>query len=83
MQHAKFKDHRIWVLEKKCLKCFTLYRHGGRLGHVTKIIFYKFLCPFFPRRLSQNFALIGKTISENKRFENNGHIHVNSPWGQG
>ena len=33
MLHAKFQD-RLVVLEKKISKVFTIYGHGGHLGHV-------------------------------------------------
>ena len=35
------------VLKKKILKVFTIYGHGGHLGHVTRIMFtnFHFLVP--------------------------------------
>ena len=35
MLHAKFQGHRPLGIEKKILKGFTIYGHGGHLGHVT------------------------------------------------
>ena len=45
MLHAKFRDHRILVLQEKA---FTIYGHGGHLGHVTWTILYK----LFPQCLN-------------------------------
>ena len=63
-------------------KIFTMYGHGGRLGHVTKIIFID-LCLLFPSRIHIKMALTGKTISEKKRFEHNDHICMYVGPGQG
>ena len=35
MLHTKFQDHRTSGSEKNILKLFTIYGHGGHLGHVT------------------------------------------------
>ena len=51
MRHAKFQSSRTLVLEK----FFTIYGHGGHIGHVTKIIFIN-ICPLFPRRLHIKFG---------------------------
>ena len=52
---AKFQNNRFLVLEKKILKVFTIYGHGGHLGHVTLTIYIKFCSPF-PRRLHIKFG---------------------------
>ena len=69
-------------------KIFTIYRHGGHLGHMTLTIYINFLSPFL-RRLHIKLALIGQAVSEEKMFGNNGYVHVYSPgvrvvnpWGQ-
>ena len=50
MLHAKFQDHRTSVSgEEEFLKVFTIYGHGGHLGHVTWTIYINFRSPF-PRR---------------------------------
>ena len=54
MLHAKFQDHRTSVLEK-IFKGFTIYGHGGHLGHVTWTIYINFRSPF-PRRLHIKFG---------------------------
>ena len=43
MLHAKFQDHRISASEEVLLKVLTIYGHGGHIGHVTRMIFTKFL----------------------------------------
>ena len=36
MLHARIQDHRTFGSgERKLLKVFTIYEHGGHLGHVT------------------------------------------------
>ena len=35
MLHTKFQGHRTLVPKKKIFKVFTIYGHGGHLGHVT------------------------------------------------
>ena len=72
-----FKIIRLLVLEE-ILKVFTIYGHGGHLGHVICTIY---TCINFlshcPRRLHMKFGF-GQAVSE-KIFENNGYIHVYSP----
>ena len=68
----------LLVLEKKILKVFTTYGHGGHLGHVTWTIYINFPSPF-PRRSTCYLALNGQMVSEEEMFENNGYVHVNSP----
>ena len=47
MLHVKFQDHRISGSgEEDFLRFITIYGHGGHLGHVTKMIFTKFMFPF-------------------------------------
>ena len=36
----------LLALEKKLLKVFAIYRHGGHLGHVTLTIYINFNSPF-------------------------------------
>ena len=51
MLHAKFQDRRIsGSVEDGFLKVFTIFWHGGNLGHVTWTIYTNFGSPF-PRRL--------------------------------
>ena len=46
MLHAKFQDNRISGSGEDFLKVFTLYGHGGHLGHETKMIFTELMFPF-------------------------------------
>ena len=48
MLHAKFQKHTpSGSGEEDFLKVFTIYSHGGHLGHVTWIIHINF-CSSFP-----------------------------------
>ena len=59
---------------------FTMYGRNGHLGHVTETIFTNLLvCPLFPRRFCMKFGLDLHGVSEKTMFENNVHIHFNSP----
>ena len=55
------------------MKVLTIYGRGGHLGHVNQMTRTNFRPPS-----TQNLALIGHAVSEEK-FEDNGHIHVYSP----
>ena len=56
MQHAKFQDYKTSVSgEEDFLMVFTIYGHGGHLGHVTGSIYINFRSPF-PRRLHSIFG---------------------------
>ena len=50
MIHAKFQDHRTYGSGEEDLMIFTIYGHGGHLGHVTLTIYVNFCSPF-QRRL--------------------------------
>ena len=56
MLHAKFQDQRTSGSgEEDFFKVFTIYGHGGQLGHVTWTIYINFRSPF-PRRLHITFG---------------------------
>ena len=56
MLHAKFQDHRTSDSgEGDFFKVFTIYGHGGHLGHVTWTIYINFRSPF-PRGLHIEFG---------------------------
>ena len=55
MLHANFQDHRTSGSGAEDLKIFTIYGHGGHLGHVTWTIYINFCSPF-PRRLHIQFG---------------------------
>ena len=44
-----------WFRSRRFLKVFTIYGHGGHLGHVTWTIYTNFGSPF-PRRLHIKFG---------------------------
>ena len=47
MLYAKFQDRRpLGSGKEDFLKVFTIYGHGGHLGHVTCIIYIYFRSPF-------------------------------------
>ena len=78
MLHAKFQDHRTSSSgEEDFFKVFTIYGHGGHLGHVTWTNYIKFRSPFQERRhIKFGFDL---AVSVEKTFKNGGHIQVYSP----
>ena len=45
------------MLEKNILEVFTIYGHGGYLGHVTRTIYTYFRLPF-SRRLPVKFGFV-------------------------
>ena len=47
MLHTKFHENRPAGSGKRFLKVFTIYGHGGHLGHVTRIMLtnFHFLVP--------------------------------------
>ena len=55
------------VPEKKILRVFTIYGHGGRLGHVTHMPGTNFSSPY-PTRLHIKFGF-GLAVSEEKMFK--------------
>ena len=56
MLHAKFQDHRISGSGEDFLKVFTIYGHGGHLGHVTCTIYINFLSHYL-RRIHVKFGI--------------------------
>ena len=57
MLHAKIQDHRTSGSgEEDFIKVFTIYGHGGHLGHVTCTIYINFLS-HFPRRIHMKFGI--------------------------
>ena len=56
MLHAKCQDHRISSSREEDFKGFTIYGHGGHLGHVTCTIYINFLS-HLPRRIHMQFGI--------------------------
>ena len=69
MLHTKFHDIGPLVRKKKILKGFTLYWHGGHLGHVTWTPRTNFRSPI-PWMLHMKFNFIGPVVLEENIFEN-------------
>ena len=56
MLRGKFQDRRTsGSVRKRFLKVFTIFGHGGHLGHMTWIIYINFGNPFL-RRLHIKFG---------------------------
>ena len=55
MLHTKFCGNRPTGSGEDFLRVFTIYGHGGHLGHVTWTIYTNFRSPF-PRRLHIKFG---------------------------
>ena len=55
MPHTKFRENRHAGAGEDFFKVFTIYGHGGHLGHVTWTIYINFRSPF-PRRLHIKFG---------------------------
>ena len=55
MLHTKFRENRPAGSGEDFLRVFTIYGHGGHLGHVTWTIYINFRSPF-PRRLHIKFS---------------------------
>ena len=55
MIHTKFRKNQPTGSGEDFLRVFTIYGHGGHLGHVTWTIYINFRSPF-PRRLHIKFG---------------------------
>ena len=63
-----FVEIGLPVPEMKFLKVFTIYGHGGHLGHVTTIMTSDFHF-LVPESYQKKLVRIGKVVSEKIRFE--------------
>ena len=63
MIHDKSQDHRTSGSGEEDI--FTIYGHGGHLGHVTWTIYTNFHSPS-QGGSTRNLALIGQAVSEEK-----------------
>ena len=55
MLHTKFRENQPAGSGEDFCRVFTIYGHGGHLGHVTWTIYINFGSPY-PRRLQINFG---------------------------
>ena len=79
MLHAKFQDHRTISSVGEDFRRFLSY-----MGMAATLVMWPgpIIYTFFPPSQGGskwNLALIGQAVSQEKMFENNGHIHVYSP----
>ena len=64
MLHTKFRGNRpAGSGEEDFSRVFTIYGHGGHLGHVIRLSF------LVPESFHKNLVQIGKVVSEKIRFE--------------
>ena len=69
MLHTKFHGNPpAGSGEEDFYRVFTIYGHGGHLGHVTSIMSSDFYF-LVPERFHKNLVQIGKVVSEKIRFE--------------
>ena len=69
MLHTKFRGNQpAGSGEEDFQRVFTIYGHGGHLGHVTSIISSDFISLYL-KAFIKNLVLIGKVVSEKIWFE--------------
>ena len=68
MLHTKFRENRPTGSGEDLLRVFTIYGHGGHLGHVTRFMFTNFNF-LVPESFIQNLVQNGPVVSEKIRFE--------------
>ena len=69
MLHTKFRENRpAGSGEEDFKRGFTIYGHGGHLGHVTSITSSDFHF-LVPESFHKYFVQIGKVVSEKIRFD--------------
>ena len=71
------RSSAFWFWRRRFFKVFTIYGHGGHLGHVTWTVWFS--SPLSYGGSIWNLTLIGTVVSEEKMFENvdihTTHIH--------
>ena len=68
MLHTKFRENRHASSGEDFWRGFTIYGHGGHLGHVTRITLTNFHV-LVPVSFIQNLVQNGPVVSEKIRFE--------------
>ena len=77
MLHTKFSRSSAFQFQRRrFLKVFTIYGHGGHLGHVTLTIWTCFRSPF-QEGFTWNLASNGLVVIQEKKFKN---IESEWPW---
>ena len=69
MLHTKFRENRPAGSGEDFLSVFTIYGHGGHLGHVTSIISSDFYISLYLKDFIQNLVQNGPVVSEKIRLE--------------
>ena len=68
MVHTKFRENwPSYSGEEDFFKVFTIYGHGGHLGHVTSII-SKIFISMYIKAYMQNLVQNGPVVSEKSVF---------------
>ena len=67
MLHTKFQGHRSIGSGEDFFKVFTIYGHGGHVGHVTLLICISFHS-HSPLRFHMSLVLNGPTVSAKNKF---------------
>ena len=81
MLHTKFQGH--WSIgsgEEDFFKVFTIYGHGGHVGHVTQLIYINFTFPFSLKFSYELWCQIVQLVLRKKSF--NFEIEVTFDQGQ-
>ena len=68
MIHTKFRGNRPAGSGENFKRVFTIYGHGGHLGHVTSIMSSDFYF-LVPESCHKNLVQIGKVVSEKIQFK--------------
>ena len=76
MLHTKFHGNRPAGFGEDFLRAFTIYGHGGNLGHVTSIMSSDFHF-LVPESFHTKFGQIGTVVSEKIQFE---ILYVHDLW---
>ena len=70
MLHTRFRENRLAGSGKEdFLRVFTIYGHGGHLGHVTSIMSSDFHFLVYLKAFIQHLVQNGPVVSEKIRFE--------------
>ena len=67
MLHTKFGGNQSTGSREDFLRLFTIYGHGGHLGHVTSTMFLNFHF-LVPKAYIQNLVKHGPVVSEKSKF---------------
>ena len=63
MLHTKFHESACWFRRRRFLKGFTIYGHGGHLGHSPPSCHQIFISLYL-KAFIKNLVQVGKVVSE-------------------